>query len=659
MKYIFLLLLFIVFSTSHVKSQKLHIKTKTGTDHYDIMDIDSLEVLRIEVDAPVIYSLNPNWGEIGDTIRINGKNFLAKDTIATTYLLFDNNKIESLTWNDSLIMMKIPENSKSGIIKVIVRSKASNEVELIIVEHKETPVIDYIKPTSAEAGATIQIEGEHFGKNQWEVYFEDIEVKEYLSWSDTLIVLKVPEDAVSGMVYVKREGIKSNSRFFEIIRIPKITRIAPTIGFIGDTVNIYGENFFDLRWANEVYFNNARVQDYVYWSNTKIKVIVPSGATTGKVKLRIEGELVEGGIFTILGKPYITRIRPIAGYIGDTVDIYGIHFGKEMSFGKIYFNGIKVVSYLKWSDNHLQLLVPEGAKTGAIQGDIEEILTNKVNFEVLDLKTVCDDCIDAEGNKYKTIKIGKQCWMAENLNTGKQIYSTELPANNKIIEKFCYNDSTENCDKWGGLYSLREALDWDTTEVGQGICPEGWRISNDNDWLKLEDGIESKGLNIGEEILPGGSTGFDALYGGDYIFRSQKYYRGDDWMLIWSPFIKDYKLVRRSRRLQSWYNHYLREDSILNHDLAYSVRCIKVIKPVVDSIYPKVLEYGDRLVIFGKFFGKSKNDGALYINNTKVTDIIKWKETEIEIKITDKVISGGLRVWRNSQCSEEQKILIN
>ena len=75
---------------------------------------------------------------------------------------------------------------------------------------------------------------------------------------------------------------------------------------------------------------------------------------------------------------------------------------------------------------------------------------------------------------YKTVSIGNQIWMAENLNF-KTPYS------------FCYDDSTSNCTKYGRLYKLYEAV---------AACPDGWRLPTLEDWNTLL-------FSIGGEFVAG------------------------------------------------------------------------------------------------------------------------------------------------------------
>jgi len=106
---------------------------------------------------------------------------------------------------------------------------------------------------------------------------------------------------------------------------------------------------------------------------------------------------------------------------------------------------------------------------------------------------VCgEDFIDLRDNKsYSTVQIGTQCWMAENLNVGTRIDGSGSQTNNSTIEKYCYNDNNTNCDTYGGLYQWDEMMGYVTTEGTQGICPTGWHLPTDAEWMTLEEEVES------------------------------------------------------------------------------------------------------------------------------------------------------------------------
>ena len=116
-----------------------------------------------------------------------------------------------------------------------------------------------------------------------------------------------------------------------------------------------------------------------------------------------------------------------------------------------------------------------------------------------------------DGRVYKTVKLGSQEWMAENLN-----YAAE--------GSLCYENDEKNCEKYGRLYNWEVALDTSNRGCGdnfsgcrlrsdfhprEGICPDGWHVPEHAEWDTLFAYADAHGE---------GESAADAL---------QAYYRDD------------------------------------------------------------------------------------------------------------------------------------
>jgi len=96
---------------------------------------------------------------------------------------------------------------------------------------------------------------------------------------------------------------------------------------------------------------------------------------------------------------------------------------------------------------------------------------------------------DIDGNVYKTITIGTQVWMAENLKTNKyldgDLIETTTPVTldieNDTIPKYQWaNGGNENnVATYGRLYT------WYTVSDNRNICPTGWHVPSDAEWTTL------------------------------------------------------------------------------------------------------------------------------------------------------------------------------
>jgi uncharacterized protein (TIGR02145 family) len=84
---------------------------------------------------------------------------------------------------------------------------------------------------------------------------------------------------------------------------------------------------------------------------------------------------------------------------------------------------------------------------------------------------------------YKTVKIGKQTWMAENLNYAAK--GSKCGGDDKNIK----NENTSFCDKYGRLYN------W---EIAIKACPAGWHLPTNAEWNELTVTVGGK-----RSICPG------------------------------------------------------------------------------------------------------------------------------------------------------------
>lgn len=206
--------------------------------------------------------------------------------------------------------------------------------------------------------------------------------------------------------------------------------------------------------------------------------------------------------------------------------------------------------------------------------------------------------IDPRDNQaYKTVTIGTQTWMAENLNFGTRIDGISDQTDNNIIEKYCYGDLSSNCDTYGGLYQWDEMMQYTTTAGTQGICPTGWHLPKDDEWKILEmalgmsqsqaDASGLRGTDQGSQLagdeslwLNGlldengvfGSSGFNILPAGYYYEFDELFSDKSFGAYLWTS--SEDSTYWTWMRILSGSNSQVSRDLIQKKD-RLSVRCVK------------------------------------------------------------------------------------
>jgi uncharacterized protein (TIGR02145 family) len=205
---------------------------------------------------------------------------------------------------------------------------------------------------------------------------------------------------------------------------------------------------------------------------------------------------------------------------------------------------------------------------------------------------------DVEGNTYKTIQIGSQTWMAENLRTTKFRNGVSIPnitdnsqwQNNTTGAFTSYNSNTNNDCPYGKLYN------WYAVANTNQLCPTGWDVPTDAEWnvliANLDPAYNPTVVNSSQSAVAGGilksigtqywqspnneatnSSGFSALPGG-YLFNGSFLFIGSvcTW---WTS--TEYDANNALNRGGNWNNGRVVRNSIPK-TVGMSVRCLQKVK---------------------------------------------------------------------------------
>lgn len=239
----------------------------------------------------------------------------------------------------------------------------------------------------------------------------------------------------------------------------------------------------------------------------------------------------------------------------------------------------------------MAVLVACGDDNSSIANDLDELSSSSEN-DVNDVVTgTFTDPRD--GQTYRTVKIGNQTWMAENLN-----YRYLGPTDDLDSSSFCYDDDPANCDTYGRLYLWSAAMDSAGIIEGntangcgynsecspsgnvRGVCPQDWHLPSN--WDEFETLFEAVG---GQEVAGamlkstsgwnsnGDGTdayGFSAFPAGYRNVDSGFHNLGNN-VTFWSS-------TEIGGGVYSMYLNYSYERAFLENDgkdFALSVRCLK------------------------------------------------------------------------------------
>ena len=250
---------------------------------------------------------------------------------------------------------------------------------------------------------------------------------------------------------------------------------------------------------------------------------------------------------------------------------------------------------------------------GCVQlGDLLDLLSAYGDCGSEESAWQCGDPVSYQGYDYKTVQIGEQCWFAENLRAENYRNGDAIPsglsndewANTTSGAVAVYgqgaecNSDLEPCDPTQSLSEYGRLYNWYAVDDPRGLCPNGWFIPTDEDWIVMEmalglseeeaNGTGFRGTNQGSQMKTDygwdnygngtngsgtNSSGFSGLPGGYLQNNGNFAYQGSQaiwWSTSLSPSIPQY----------AWFRFLSVEYDNISRDTypvrtGYSIRCLK------------------------------------------------------------------------------------
>jgi uncharacterized protein (TIGR02145 family) len=295
----------------------------------------------------------------------------------------------------------------------------------------------------------------------------------------------------------------------------------------------------------------------------------------------IKGQLISNVTATITytggnGKTYLTKSHTSTGVTGLSATL----LAGTLADGEGTL--VYTISGTPSSAGTANFAIALGGKSCTITIAVDEITQNPTSG-------YGPNITDAENNTYKTVFIGTQQWMAENLKVSKYSDGTTIPnitdntqwQNNTTGAWAYYNNDAAKNAKYGKLYNWYAVSK--TTNSNKNVCPTGWHVPSDAEWTVLTDYLGGESVAGGKlkEVgtsnwnnpntdatntslftgLPGGSR----YYSGNY---NNIGYNGNWWSST-----EDDANNAWNRGLSSYYGGAYRSGS--SKEDGFSVRCLR------------------------------------------------------------------------------------
>ncbi len=197
---------------------QIQVRVPTGarTGNLQVVTPNGSDTARLTITSPWVRSISPQTGRTNTVVTVNGENF--GSSRGSSSVRIGSVTVSSFTsWSSGAIRFRIPLNTPPGNLTVRTSEGTSNSIRLEIT----SPYLTRISPTQVKTGDRLTLTGGNFGTRRGTGYVLFVanvrpSAADYVSWSNSRIVVEVPDGAQSGSVRVITSNGTSGTKRLEI-----------------------------------------------------------------------------------------------------------------------------------------------------------------------------------------------------------------------------------------------------------------------------------------------------------------------------------------------------------------------------------------------------------------------------------------------------------
>jgi TPR repeat protein len=303
--------------------------------------------------APRLTKVKPNFAVVGQEATVNGLNLeiIKKLTIG-------GKNIPIASKSSKAIVFKVPAGTKTGAL--VVTGPGGSASLKKDYEIFYPPVITKVVPQGGQPGTEIKISGKYLNTLQASFKLGRTKLKP-VSVTEKMVIVTVPKQGKSSKLSVTaKKKIFETKLDYLVYHAPKLTRIKPLFGVVGQEATVNGLN---LEIIKKLTISGKNIP-ITSKSSKAIVFKVPAGTKTGA--LVVTGPGGNASLkkeYEIFYRPVITKAVPQGGQPGTAIKIIGNHLDATKAVFKLGRANLKTTSI---TATQAVATVPANAKSGVI-----------------------------------------------------------------------------------------------------------------------------------------------------------------------------------------------------------------------------------------------------------------------------------------------------